>query len=36
MKPNAALINIIAMNNRAARNVLDFFAGILDEKYRLV
>ena len=30
------IINIIAMNNRAAQNVLDFFAGILDEKYRLV
>ena len=28
--------NFIAMNNRAAQNVLDFFAGILDEKYRLV
>ena len=36
MKPNAVLIIIIAMNNRAAQNVLDFFAGILDEKYRLV
>ncbi len=36
MKPNAVLINIIAMINRAAQNVLDFFAGILDEKYRLV
>lgn len=28
--------NFIAMNNRAAQNVLDFFAGTLDEKYRLV
>ena len=28
--------NFIAMNNRAAQNVLDFFSGTLDEKYRLV
>ena len=28
--------NSLAMNNRAAQNVLDFFAGTLDEKYRLV
>ena len=28
--------NFIAMNNRAAQTVLDFFAGTLDEKYRLV
>ena len=27
--------NLIAMNNRAAQNVLDFFAGTLDDKYRL-
>ena len=27
--------NFIAMNNRAAQNVLDFFAGTLDDKYRL-
>lgn len=36
MKPNAVLINIIAMINRTAQNVLDFFTGILDEKYRLI
>ena len=28
--------NFIAMNNRAAQNVLDFFSGTLDEKYRRV
>ena len=27
--------NFIAMNNRAAQNVLDFFAGALEDKYRL-
>lgn len=28
--------NFLAMNRRAAQNVLDFFAGTLDAKYRLV